>query len=91
MTAGAGVHRRDQLEARRILRLARRARHRDASGFERFAQRLQYSAVELRQLVQEQHAVVGEAHFAGTRDRAAADQRRVAGSVVRASERALAE
>src|SRR5882672_6853256 len=46
--ARAGIHCADQLESRRILRLARGARNGNASGFERFAQRLEHSAVELR-------------------------------------------
>ena len=76
MPAGTGVHRRDQLEARRELRLARGARDRHAPGFERLAQHLEHVAVELRQLVEEQHAVVRERDLARARQRAAADQRR---------------
>ena len=44
--------------------------------FERLAQDFERAAVELRQLVEEQHAVVGEADLAGPRHAAAADQRR---------------
>src|SRR5712692_9192486 len=56
--ARARIHCADQLEARRILGLAGGARAGDAAGFERFAQRFEHPAVELRQLVQKQHAVV---------------------------------
>src|SRR2546426_1899345 len=38
---------------------------------------------ELRQLVEEQHATVREAHFPGPRERAAADQPRIRDRVVR--------
>src|SRR2546426_2237312 len=42
---------------------------------------------ELRQLVEEQHATVREAHFPGPRERAAADQPRIRDRVVRGAER----
>ena len=45
--------------------------------------------LEFRQLVEEQHAQVREAHLARPRARAAADQRRHAGGMVRRAERAL--
>jgi hypothetical protein len=48
--AGAGIHRRDQLEARRELGLARCARHRHLAGFERLAQHLEHAAVPFRHL-----------------------------------------
>src|SRR5258706_8292223 len=87
--AGTGVHRTDQLEARRILGLARGARNGDAAGLERFAQGFEYLAVEFGQLVQEQHAVVRERYLAGARVAAPADQRDAGSRVVRRAERAL--
>src|SRR5438874_10856765 len=86
IAAGAGVHRTDQLESRRILGLACRARNRDAAGFERFAQGFEYLAVEFRQLVQKQHAVVRQRSFAGARIAAASDQRNAGSRVVRSAE-----
>jgi len=53
------------------------------AGFERFAQRLEYAPLELRQLVEEQHAVVGERDLARAWIRAAADQRGGRGRMVR--------
>src|SRR5712691_1275890 len=73
--ARTGIHCADQLEARRIFGLAGGARDGDAAGFERLAQRFEHPAVELRQLVQKQHAVVREGYFAGARVASSADQR----------------
>src|SRR5437879_6754380 len=88
ISAGAGVHRTDQLESRRILGLARGARNGDAAGFERLAQGFEYLAVEFRQLVQKQHAVVRQRYFAGARVAASTDQRDAGSRVVRSAERA---
>ena len=44
---------------------------------------LQYVALELRQLVQEKHAVMRDAHFTGIRKRAAAKQTDIADGVMR--------
>ncbi len=54
--------------------------------FERLAQRFEYAALELRQLVEEQHAVVGERDLARHGRRAAAAQRHRAGGVMRRAE-----
>src|SRR3546814_7266357 len=54
--AGAGVHGRDQLEARRELALPRRARDRHHARLQRFAQHLQRATFPLRQFVRsEEH------------------------------------
>ena len=55
--------------------------------FERLAQHFQRPPVEFRQLVEEQHAVVGEADLAGPWHAAAADQGRVGDGVMRRAER----
>src|SRR5437773_5978590 len=89
ITARAGVHRTDQLETRRIFGLARGARNRDPAGLERLAQGFEHLAVEFRQLVQKQHAVVRERYFAGARVAASADQRDAGSRVVRSAKRAL--
>jgi len=65
--AGAGVHRRHQLEASRKVGLVRRARDRDLARLERLAQHFQHAPVELRQFVEEEHAVVGQRDLARTR------------------------
>ena len=54
------------------------ARHRDAAGLDRLAQGFQGGALELRQLVEEQHAEMGERNLARLGAHAAADQRRAA-------------
>lgn len=59
-TAGAGVHRGDELEAGREFGTPRRARNADPAGLQRFAQRFEHAAIELGQLVEEEHSVVGE-------------------------------
>jgi hypothetical protein len=63
MSARAGIHRGDQLESRRELRLAGGARDRYAPGLQRLAQRLENVAVEFRQLIEEQDAQVSERNF----------------------------
>ena len=52
------------------------ARHADASGFERLAQRIEHRALEFRKLVEKQHAEVREADLAGPNTQTATDQRR---------------
>ena len=83
----AGVHRRDQLEPRRVGDAMIGARDHDLAGLERLAQRIEHVRVELRQLVEKQHAEMGQRDLAGPRPRAAADQRRHAGRMVRRPER----
>lgn len=70
-TAGAGIHRRDQLELCRKFGLARRARNVDATVFERLAQRFEHAAVEFGEFVEEQNALMRERNFARTRYAAA--------------------
>ena len=55
-----GIHRRDEHELRGKSHRPRRARNGYATFFERLAHRLQHTALEFRQLVQEQNAVVRE-------------------------------
>ena len=52
------VERPHELEARREERLALRAGDRDHAVLERLSQRLERRAIELRQLVEQQHAAV---------------------------------
>ena len=60
---------------------------RDFAGLERLAQRFERLRLEFRQLVEKQHALMGERDFARPRAHAAADQRRHAGGMVRRAER----
>ena len=89
--ARARVRRRDELKARREVDRALAAHDRHDAVLQRLAQRLERRAAELRQLVEEQHAVVGEAHLAGLRQRAAADEARRRDRVVRRAERSPAQ
>src|SRR5205823_8490331 len=88
---GAEIHRPDELKARWKAHAPGRTRNEDLSVFERLPQRLERRALELRQLVEEQHALVREARLAGTKLRAAADDRRRRSAVVRRTERRVAD
>ena len=74
VAAGAGVHRRDELETGRKLRLAGGAHDGDAPGLERFAQHVQDRTAELRELVQKEQAMVGERDLARPRRHASPDE-----------------
>ena len=69
VAAGAGVHGRHQREARRVGDAPGRPRQRHLAVLDRLAQRLEHVAAELRQLVEEEHAVVGQRDLAGARRR----------------------
>ncbi len=58
------------------------------SALERLAQRVENLRVELRQLVEKEHAEMGERDFARARPRAAADESRHARRMMRGAERA---
>ena len=73
-TAGAEVHRRDELEARREDASPLDAGDADDAVLERLAQRLERGPLKLDELIEEQHAAVGERRLAGARARSAADQ-----------------
>ena len=75
-TAGAEVHRRNESEPRREEPVPADARHRDDAVLEWLAQRLEHRARELRKLVEEKHASMGEADLSGPRHRPAADRSR---------------
>ena len=65
--------------------LARATMH--LAGLERLAERIEHLRRELRQLVEEEHAVMGERDFARPRADAAADHRRHRGGMMRRAER----
>ena len=65
------------------------AGERDLAVLERLAQRIQHARIELRQFVEEQHALMRQLNLAGFGADAAAGQRRHAGRVMRAAERPL--
>ena len=91
IAARTGIHRRDQAERRGEGHAAGRARDPNAPLFERLPEHLDRAARELRQLVEEEHAVVRQRDLAGPRHAAAADQRRFGAGVVRGAERSLAQ
>ena len=86
-TARAHVHRADELEASREESVSSDAGDRDDAVLERLPERLEDGARELRQLVEEEHAVMGERDFAGPRTRAATDDGGRRRAVVRRPER----
>src|SRR5215472_12716935 len=59
----------------------------DAAGLERLPKNLEYAAVPLRQLVEEEHAVMSERNLAGARVAAAAHERDRRSRVVRRAQR----
>ena len=87
VAAGAGIHRGDEHEARREHRAARGAGDGDPPFLQRLAHQVEHVAVELGQLVEEQHAVVRQGDLARSRLRSAADERRAGDAVMRRPER----
>jgi hypothetical protein len=65
--AAAGVHGGDQHETRGIGHAMVRSGDRDLPDLERLAQRIERLRLELGQLVEEEHAVMGERDFARPR------------------------
>ena len=70
------------MEARRKVGLACRPRDCDAPGFEGLAQGFERRPGELGQLVEKEHAVMGEADFTGIWKCAAAKQTDIADGVM---------
>src|SRR5581483_2940288 len=89
--ARAEVHRREELEPGRVDRPPLGAGDADDAVLDRLAERLERLAVELRELVEEEDAAVGEADLAGERGAAAADERGHRRAVVRGAERRVAD
>ena len=87
VAAGARVGGRHQHEPRREVDVAVGAREGDPPRLQRLADALKNRRAELGELVEEQHAVVRERYLAGTQGRAAADQPRQRGRVMRAAKR----
>ena len=63
VAARAGVHRRDQLKARRETHTVSGPGDHDMPRFQWLTQYLQHLAIELWQLIQEQHPVMGQSDF----------------------------
>ena len=80
VAARTRIHGGQQLEPGGKNRLLPGSCDRDRARLERLAQRLEDIAIELGQLVEEQHPVMGTRHFAGTEARSAADERRNRGA-----------
>ncbi len=77
------IHRRHEHETGRILHREPRAADGDHTILQGLAQDLQHLALELGQLVQEEHAVVRQADLAGLGEGSAAHERHIADGVVR--------
>ncbi|OQA25721.1 MAG: hypothetical protein BWY59_01664 [Verrucomicrobia bacterium ADurb.Bin345] len=87
MAARARVHRRHEHEAARERHAGRRAGDGDQAVFQRLTHHLEHVAVKLRQLIQEQHSIVREAHLARHRMGSAPEQARVGYRVMGRTER----
>ena len=87
MAAAAGIHRRHQLEARRIDAAMIGPGNRDLARFQRLAQRVERLGLEFRQFIEEQHAIMGERNLAGPRAGTAADKGRHRGRMMRRAKR----
>src|ERR1700681_141585 len=83
IATGTRVHRRDQLEARRKFRLARRTRNRNRAGFQRFAKHFQDAPLEFRQFIEEQYAVMGQGNLSRPRVDTSTDEGCGRGRVMR--------
>ena len=90
VAATTGIHRRDQLKARRESRLARSAGNGDTPRLERLAKGFERVAREFGELVQKQDPMVGKGDFPRPRRVAATDQRAARRGVMRRSKRPLA-
>ena len=90
MAAAAGVGGGHQHEFAGIADMGVGAGHDDVAGLDGLAQGLQHGAAEFGQLVEEEHAVMGEADLAGFGRAAAADDGGHRGGVVRGAEGARA-
>ena len=86
ITARAGVHGRHQHHPAWVSNRAGRPGDGDPALFQGLAQHLQGGTLELRQLVQEEDPVVGQAYLAGPGVGAAADETGVGDGVVRVPE-----
>ena len=87
VAARTGVHGCHQHERRREGQAQIGAHDRDLTVFERLAKKLQYIARALRELVEKQHAVVRQTHFAGpSHAHAAANESGIRYTVVRRTE-----
>ena len=71
IAARTRIETRDEHESRGIRHAAGRPAHGDAAILERLAEHFQDAARKLRQLIEEQHAVMRERDLAGPRRRAA--------------------
>ena len=65
MAAPARIRRRHQHEARRIGDAMIGAGHRNLAVLQRLARQIQHVRIELRQFVEEQHALMRQRDFAG--------------------------
>ena len=86
-SAGAHVHGSDELKTSREQGVPTDARDRDDAVLQRLAEGLEHRTRELRELVEQKHAAVGERDLTGSRAGAASDDRRRRGSVMWRPER----
>src|SRR6056297_3165173 len=89
VAAGAGIHRRHQLEACRIGDLVARPRQGNLPRFEWLPQHFQTVTAEFREFIQKQHPAVSERDFSRAWLAATAGQGSGTGAVMRRAERSL--
>src|SRR5439155_8510207 len=87
ISAGAGIHGGGQHKARGESKRQAGAGDSHVAVLQRLSQDLEYVALELRQLVEEEHAVIRQTDFSGARHDTAANQARIGNRVVRRTER----
>ncbi len=80
------IHRTQHLKMGRVIDMARAARDRDTSAFQRLAHHLEHAPVEFGELIEEQDSAVGERDLSRHRIVATAHQRGRAGRVMRRAE-----
>src|SRR4029453_171578 len=87
VTARTRIHRRYQHELAWKRDAAGGTRHRNASILQRLAHHFEGRAVEFRQLIEKEHAIMSNAHFTRIRNRATSEQPDIANRVMRRTER----
>src|SRR5688500_9899503 len=87
LAAAAGIHGGDQLETGPVGDVVVCACYYGFTGFQGLAQRFEDTRLELRQLIEEKHAIMSQGHLARARSKAAADECRSAGGVMGCSKR----
>jgi hypothetical protein len=90
-SAGTRIHGTDQHESRRERRRSGRARDDHAALLERLTEQIERVSMELEDLVEKEHSVMRETHFAGARLRPASNEGRVRRRVMGRAKRTVGD